>query len=196
VSARPGWIVGLAAALVLGYITWNTIRTPGQGGAGVRAGSPLPPFAAPLADSRLEGDATVQVVAGGGHPAACAVRGPGILNACQLAERGPVAIAFLFVPSKRCEAQVDTLDRVRARFPGIGFAAVAIRGRRESVRAAVARHGWRLPVAWDADGAVANAYAVSVCPTIVLARRGGRVAQTLIGVHDEAALARAVGALR
>lgn len=195
-SARPGWIVGVVALVVLGYITLNTIRTPGQGGAGVRAGAELPPFAAPLADGRLDGDASVQVAAGGGHPAACTVRGPEVLNSCQLAERGPVVLAFLFVPSERCERQLGVLDRVRARFPGVGFAAVAIRGSRSSVRAAIARGGWRLPVAWDRDGAVSNAYAIAVCPTIVLARRGGRVLESLIGVQDEATLSREVARLR
>ena len=48
---------------------------------------------------------------------------------------------------------------------------------------------------WDRDGAVANAYAVSVCPTITLARRGGRVAETLLGAQDEATLGRAVARL-
>jgi hypothetical protein len=39
---------------------------------------------------------------------------------------------------------------------------------------------------------VANAYAVSVCPTLMLARRGGRVVQSLVGVQDEATLERAI----
>jgi hypothetical protein len=196
VSGRPGWIVGVAAALVLGYITWNTISTPSQGGAGVRAGAQLPPFAAPLATSALDGVATVQVEAGGGHPAACSVRGPSVLNSCQLAERGPVVLAFGFVPSKRCEQQFGVVDRVRVRFPHVAFGAVAVRGKRSDIRAAIASGGWRLPVAWDRDGAVANAYAVSVCPTMVLARRGGRVLESLIGVHDDASLAREVARLR
>jgi hypothetical protein len=196
VNGRPGWIVGVVALVVLGYITLNTIRTPGQGGAGVRAGSQLPPFAAPLAAGRLDGDASVQVRAGGGHPAACTVRGPDVLNSCELAERGPVVLAFLVVPSGRCERQVGVLDRVRARFPDVGFGAVAIRGSRADVRAAIARGRWRLPVGWDRDGAVSNAYAIAVCPTIVLARRGGTVLKSLIGVQDEATLAREVARLR
>jgi hypothetical protein len=194
VSGRPAWIVGVAAAIVLGYITWNTIRTPSQGGAGLRAGAQMPPFAAQLATSAdpRDFDATLQPRAGGGHPAACDVRGPGVVNSCALAERGPVVLAFLIVPSKRCEAQMTVIDRLRTRFPSVGFAGVAIRGSRADVRAAVARGGWKLPIAWDRDGAVANAYAVSVCPTLMLARRGGRVVQSLVGVQDEATLERAI----
>lgn len=196
-SGRPAWIVGVAAAIILGYITWNTIRTPSQGGAGLPAGASLPPFAAQLATSgdRRDFDANVQHAAGGGHPAACDVRGAGVVNSCALAERGPVVIAFLIVPSKRCENQMNVIDRLRARFPSVRFAGVAIRGSRDDVRAAVARGGWKLPVAWDRDGAVANEYAVSVCPTLVLARRGGKVVKSLVGVRDEATLAREIGAL-
>jgi hypothetical protein len=197
VSGRPAWIVGVAAAIVLGYITWNTIRTPSQGGAGVPAGASLPPFAAQLATAptRAEYDANVQPTPGGGHPAACDVRGAGVVNSCALAERGPVVIAFLIVPSRRCEDQMTVIDRLRAKYPSVGFAGVAIRGSRDDIRAAVARNGWRMPIAWDRDGAVANEYAVSVCPTVTLARRGGRVVRTLVGVRDAAALEREIGAL-
>jgi hypothetical protein len=197
VSGRPAWIVGVAAAIVLAYITFNTIRTPSQGGAGLPAGASLPPFAAQLATSpdRRDFDANVQPAAGGGHRAACDVRGAGVVNSCALAERGPVVLAFLIVPSKRCEEQMSVIDRLRARFPSVGFAGVAIRGSRPDIRAAVARGGWTLPIAWDRDGAVANEYAVSVCPTLILARRGGRVVKSLVGVRDAGALEREFAAL-
>ena len=39
---------------------------------------------------------------------------------------------------------------------------------------AIRERGWKLPVAYDHDGAVANAYAVAICPTITFARRGRR----------------------
>jgi hypothetical protein len=191
----PGRILALAFAAALVWIGWNTLHTEGPGGRGLRAGAALPPFAAPLAASTLEGDANVRVRGEDGHPAACRVRGPDILNSCQLAERGPVVLGFFITRSARCLDQVDVLDRLRARFPDVGFAAVAIRGARDDVRADVRARRWRLPVAWDRDGAVANAYAVSVCPTITLARRGGRVARTLLGAQKEAALARAVRGL-
>jgi hypothetical protein len=163
----------------------------------VPAGASLPPFAAQLATSAdaRDFDATVQRAAANGHPAACDVRGAGVVNSCALAERGPVVIAFLIVPSKRCEEQMTVIDRLRARFPSVGFAGVAIRGSRAEVRAAVARGGWKLPVAWDRDGAVANEYAVSVCPTLTLARRGGKVVKSLVGVHSPAELEREIGAL-
>jgi hypothetical protein len=190
VSGRSGWIVGVAAAVVLAYITWNTIRTPSQGGAGVAAGRSLPAFAAQIATSANPRDFDANV-----SGRACDVRGPGVLNSCALAERGPVVLAFTIVPSRRCEDQMSVIDHLRARFPHVGFAAVAIRGKRDEIRAAVQRGGWKLPVGWDRDGAVANEYAVSVCPTIVLAHRGGKVAGSLVGVQGEAKLAREIAAL-
>jgi hypothetical protein len=190
VSGRPAWIVGVAAAVVLAYITYNTIRTPSQGGAGLPAGRPLPAFAAELATSAQPRDFDANV-----SGRACDVRGAGVLNSCALAERGPVVLVFAIVPSRRCEDQMTVIDRLRARFPRVGFAGVAIRGKRSAVRAAVARNRWQLPVGWDRDGAVTNLYAVSVCPTIVLAHRGGEIAESLVGVQSEARLAREIAAL-
>jgi peroxiredoxin len=195
VTQRPGRIAVVAAVLVLAWITWNTLHTSGPGGRGPRSGEVLPPFAAPIATSSLQGDANVRVRPVDGHPSACQVRGPDVLNSCQLASRGPVVLAFFITRSQGCLDEIDALDRLRPRFPGIGFAAVAISGARRDVSADVRRRHWRLPVGWDHDGAVADAYGISVCPTVTLARRGGRVVRTIIGEQDEAQLAKAVGAL-
>ena len=84
------WIVGVVVLLAIAYITLNTLRTEAPGSRGVAPGSQLPPFAAPLATSRLEGDANVATKPGSGDKGArpaCAVRGPDIVNSCALAER-------------------------------------------------------------------------------------------------------------
>jgi hypothetical protein len=185
---RPGVLVGVLVVAVMVYIVLNTLRTEGPGSRGVAAGEPLPPFAAPLALSDLDGDANVS-------DKACSVRGAKILNVCALAERGPVVLAFFAEPSERCDDEVDTLDRLRARFPDVQFAAVAIRGDRGPLRERIRARGWRLPVGWDRDGAVANAYAVAVCPAITLARRGGTVVKTLLGSQTPEELERAIGEL-
>jgi hypothetical protein len=203
--ARPAgrstvsWIVGVAVVAILAYITLNTLRTDAPGSRGVKPGSPLPPFAAPLALSKLDGDANVATHADDGdrgHRAACDVRGPGILNSCRLAARGPVVLAFLATRSQRCEEQVDALERVRADYPDVSFAAVGIRGSRDDLRAAIRRRGWTLPVAYDHDGAVANAYAVAICPTITFAYKGGRVQGTSLALLDGRALRRRIELLR
>jgi hypothetical protein len=149
----------------------------------------LPPFAAPLALSRLEGDANVSVDA-------CEVRGRDVLNVCELAEQGPVVLAFFAEPSDRCDDQVDALDRLRAKYPDVRFAAVAIRGDRDDLRRLVRERGWRLPVGHDRDGAVTNLYRVAVCPAVTFADRGGDVRGTAIGSLSERELEARVERLR
>ena len=189
-SSRYTWVVGVVALLALAYITLNTLGTDAPGSRGVPKGEKLPPFAVPLALSNLDGDAQVD-------PAkACRVRGPKVLNSCELAEHGPVAIAFFAIRSKRCERQIDLLDRVRRNFPDVGVAAVSVRGDRGRVRRVVRRHRWGMPVGYDHDGAVTNAYAVAICPTITFARRGGKVAGTSFALLGERALSARLEALR
>jgi hypothetical protein len=178
---RSGLLVGVLAVAAIAYITLNSARTEGPGSRGVAAGQELPAFAAPLALSRLDGDANLS-------DRACRVRGPDILNSCELAERGPVVLGFFAVPMDRCIEQIDVLDRLRGRFQDVQFAAVAILGEREELRRRVRERGWELPVGHDEDGAVVNTYAVAVCPQITFARRGGEVVETTFGSQDEAQL--------
>ena len=185
------WIVGVVVVLAFAYITLNTIRTDAPGSRGLDPGDPLPPFAAPLALSRLDGDANLATKPGEGQQGdrpACEVRGPDVLNSCQLAEKGPVAIAFVAARSAACDRQVDVLERVRSDYPDISFAVVGIRGDRDELRRTIRRRGWTLPVAWDRDGGVANAYAVAICPTVTFAYAGGRVQGTSLSTIEGAAL--------
>jgi hypothetical protein len=178
-------VIGVLALAAIAYIGINTLRTEGPGSRGPAAERELPPFAAPLALSDLEGDANVS-------GRACSVRGPDVLNSCELAERGPVVLAFFAEPVERCDDEIDRVDRLRTRFPNVQFAAVAVRGSREALRSRVRERGWELPVGHDRDGAVANLYGVAVCPTIALAARGGTVVRTLLGSQDDAQLSAAI----
>jgi hypothetical protein len=173
--------------IAIGYITLNTIRTDAPGSRGLDPGDPLPPFAAPLALSSLDGDANLATKpnqGGQGDRPACEVRGRDILNSCQLVEKGPVVIAFVAARSEQCDRQVDILERVRADYPDISFAAVAIRGDRDDLRRTIRRRGWGLPVGWDRDGGVANAYAVAICPTVTFAYADGKVEGTSLRLID------------
>jgi peroxiredoxin len=197
---NSGWLVALVAFLVFVYITINTLRSDGPGSSGIAAGRQLPPFAVPLALSDLTGDANVATrghEGAAGHRPACDVTDPRALNVCTLEQRGPVVLAFLVTGSSGCDEQLDAMQRLTARFPQVGFAAVAIKGDRAKLRTLVRTHGWSFPVAQDADGAVANLYGVAVCPTVVFAYRGGRVRETAIGTAtvNAATLSRKVGAL-
>ena len=106
-------------------------------------------------------------------PAACA--GRGCSTAARWRERGPVALVFVVTRGGRCTAELDRLERVRRRHPGVQVAAVAVRGDRGDLRALVRSRGWGFPVAHDRDGAVANLFGVAACPqvTYVLPGRPG-----------------------
>jgi hypothetical protein len=195
---KGGWLVGVVAVVVLAYITLNTLRTEGIGPRGLERGTRLPPFAVPLAASATEDqDANVATRQEGEVPPACEVRGRDVLNVCELAERGPVVLAFVVTDAGDCAEQVDVLDRVAPRFPRVGFAAVAVREDLGDLKRRLAERGWRVPVGYDHDGAAANLYGVgAVCPLFTFAGRDGRVAGTAVGVLDERELAARAAALQ
>jgi hypothetical protein len=197
VSGRPTWIAIAAGLAVLAYITWNTLSTPATSSTGVPAGTHLPPFAAPLVTSDLEGDANVARHAhqgAAGIEPACAVSDPRALNSCTLVRRGPLVLAFFTDGSGRCTKPLDAMQELASRHRDVGFAAVAIRGNRGDVRTTVQQHGWSFPIAQDRDGAVANIYGIAICPSVVLVYRGGGVMRTALGSEETtaAALERAV----
>jgi hypothetical protein len=192
-SSRYLWVVGAAAFVLIAVLIVATLQKgPGRGARGVPDGHAMPPFAVPLALSDLDGDANVATKAGEGSAGAvpaCSVHGPRVLNGCALRDRGPVVLAFFALRGKDCIRQLDGLQRVSRSVPGVGFAAVAIRGDRADLKALIRRHGWTFPVGYDHDGALAEAYHVQVCPQITFARRGGRVTETTFGLLDDTALA-------
>ena len=196
--SRYGWFLGVVVVLVIAYVSLNTARSHGPGSEGVRVGQRIPPFAAPLATGPVDGDVNVARRAGqgaAGRRPACDVRGRGIVNVCELWERGPVVLAFLATRGARCMGELDALERARAGHPGVQFAAVSIRGDRAELRALVRRHGWRFPVAYDRDGILANVYGVAVCPQLTFALPGGRVTATSVGELDRPGLERRLVAL-
>jgi hypothetical protein len=197
-TRRYGWVAAAAAVALIAYVSLNTLRTHAVGARGLAAGTRIPPFAAPLALGDLSGDVNVARRAGqgsAGNRPACSVRGPGILNSCELAERGPFVLAFLATRGTRCTRELDGLQRVRGRHPGVQVAAISIRGGRGDLRALVRRHRWGFPVAWDRDGILANLYGVAVCPLVTFALPGGVVQATTVGELDDAALDRRLGSL-
>jgi peroxiredoxin len=118
---------------------------------------------------------------------------------CLLVKRRPLVLGFFVTNSSQCEREVDTMQSLAARrgLRGVGFAAVAVNGSHAATAKAVRTHGWTIPVAYDADGAVGGLYGISACPILELVDRGGTVAQRLIGEHwlNRGALAVRVRAL-
>jgi hypothetical protein len=185
------WIVPFLLVALLAWVTLNTLTGDSPGSKGLPAGAKLPPFALPLSSSTCQGRCDANIATGSGQDKAgprpaCDVRRPDVLNSCQLAERGAVVLAFVFEPVRACRDQLGVLDRVRARHPDVAFAAIDVRADGASARK-LAR-GLELPVGYDHDAAVADEFAVVVCPTIVFARRGGVVSESTTHALDEAAV--------
>jgi hypothetical protein len=179
---RYGRYVGLLALVIVALITVNTIVTKPNGDKGIEPGHPLPPFAVPLALGNVVGDADIASSADqgvAGRVPACQERGAQILNVCQLYERGPVVLA-LFVDSGSCPAVVSDLQALVPSFPGVQFAAVAIKGERAALRRLVRTRGLSLPVGVDRDGALAGLYKVASCPQVTFAYPGGIVQSSAI----------------
>jgi len=178
-TRRYGWAVGaVAAVLVIAFLIYS-LTARHSGTEGVPAGGQLHGFAAPLAASTLNGDANLS------PPCTLAHHDRRALNVCLLAGRAPLVLAFFVTGSSPCEREIDTMQALASRpaLRGIQFAAVAVGTSHAAAAKAVRAHGWTIPVAYDADGAVGGLYGVSACPLLELARRGGTVAQRLIGEH-------------
>jgi hypothetical protein len=168
-ASRYTWFIGVAAVLLLAVVTINTFRTEGVQTGGPARNDELVLFAVPLADapSRPDEDANLNA------KKVCGVRGEGIMNLCELRDRGPLVLGLFPSDGARCRAVLSQFERVRSRLPGVTFAAVGSGGKREDLAGE-----WSFPVGWDKDRAVASTYGLVGCPQITFAHKGGKVVQT------------------
>ncbi|MDQ6775578.1 MAG: redoxin domain-containing protein [Actinomycetota bacterium] len=177
-TRRYGWMVGGVGLIIVVVISVVSFLQHGVVTAGVPAHQRLRYFAAPLAASNLAGDANVA------HPTCSLARhDPRALNVCLLVKRAPLVLAFFVAGGKQCTQEVDAMQIVARQIPSVQFAAVAVKTGHAAAAKIVRRHGWTIPVAYDADGAVGYQYGVAVCPLVELAYRGGIVQARLIGDH-------------
>ncbi len=169
-------IFGLALVIVISVYQF---ASHGTGTTGVPPGKRIHFFAAPLATSTLSGAANLN------PPCTLARHDPRALNVCLLVRRTPLVLAFFVTGSANCTRQVDTIETVAREFSprDVRFAAVAVGASHSSVATQVRSHRWTIPVAYDVDGRVGAQYGVQICPLIELAKRGGIVADRLIGNH-------------
>ncbi len=195
---RYGRYTGLLGVILLLALLIHTLFISSSDPTGIAPGGRLAPFAVPLALGSLDGDADVATHANDGEAgrvAACAERGPQILNVCELYEQGPVVLA-LFVDGGSCTSVLARMQALVGAYPGVRFAAVAVRGERGSLRKLIGRLGISFPVGIDSDGAVADLYKVFTCPQVNFAYRGGVVqARALLGNASPASLRARVSAL-
>ena len=189
---RFAWLVGFAAIVVVAAISIHGARPDAPGARGLKAGARLPPFAVPLATSDIvcddasdPCDANVARAAGqgrAGNRPACAVRGPTVLNICEINERGPLVLGLVASRAASCTRDFDRLATIARDRPRLQVAAVVIGGSLSQAREVVRGRGWRHhPVGWDRDGALAALYGVAVCPYVTVVRADGRVQGTLAG---------------
>jgi hypothetical protein len=188
---RYGRWVGVIAIVFLALVTLNTVLTPPNGADGIAPGKAAAPFAVPLATGTLRGDANVATRSDDGEAGrrpACAVRGPRILNLCQLYEAGPVVLA-LFVDGGGCAHVLGEMQALAPRYPQMAFAAVSIKGDRGDLRSLVRRERLAFPVGIDEDGALVPLYKVASCPQLTLVLPGGVVqSKALLGTPSPATL--------
>lgn len=200
---RPGnryaWLVGIVMLMVVSVLfVTSSLPNSGEGLRGPQVGKRLPDFAAPSADSNLSGVANVRQATGGSESAgknpACELLADGVVNVCELRKK-PLVLTFLVTRGADCEPQVDRVERMRADFKQVNFAAVVSGNDREEVGDIVRRRGWTMPVAVDEDGAVVNLYGVGVCPTTVFSTPGGVVGRVELGNLTEDQLRARIRAL-
>jgi hypothetical protein len=192
--------------IFLAVIVVALIRTVGGGSGEGTLGLdqqpprwPLPEFAVPAAAGQLEGDANVAQddCESAAVPCpedtrrtpACRIATPGAIRVCDLFDL-PLVISFWFTKGGNCTNQQDVVDAVYRRYRGrVNFLSLDVRDDRGTVRDLVRQHGWRLPVGYDRDGAVASLYKVGGCPTFAYVYPGGTLESAGIGDLTAAQLA-------
>jgi hypothetical protein len=192
---RYSVIVGL---FFLVLIVVATINTLGSGGGEDTLGLdrqpprwPLPEFAVPAAAGPLEGDANVAqddcessdvpCPQDARRAPACEIASADAIRVCDLFDR-PLVISFWFTKGGDCADQQDAVESVYERYRGrVNFLSLDVRDDRDTVRELVRQHGWKLPVGYDRDGAVASLYKIGGCPTFAYAYPGGTLQSASIG---------------
>jgi AhpC/TSA family len=170
--------VGILFLVVIGFAAFNLLDDGGSPASGLRNGDPLPKFAAPSATGSLRGDANVS-------SRACQVKLRDAIRVCDFFDRPLVLVVWFSRCGGHCEPMLDLVERIRGRFPNVGFLGLDTRDSEEEAREAVLENGWRFPMAVDRDGAVGTLYGIKVGPTTYFAYPGGVVAGSAVGELDE-----------
>lgn len=193
---KPGYgrYVGLLGLVILALITINTIVTKPNGARGIEPGRAIPPFAAPLALGTLNGDVNVARhtdEGAAGRIPACDVHEAGALNICEQYRGRPLVLA-LFVNGESCPGVLSEMQALAGAFPGVNFAAVAIKGERGSLRKLMRKQGLtRVQVGFDSDGVLVGLYKMASCPQVSFVLPGGVVQSPALLVTPSRATLRA-----
>jgi len=191
---RYSLAAGLIFAAVIAVAIVHTLGSKDEGTLGLdelRVRWPLPEFAVPAAAGPLEGDANVAQddCASAQVPCpvdsrrapACHIHTSGAIRVCDFFDR-PLVLSFWFSRGGNCVSQQDVVDRIDRRYRGrVGFLSVDVRDDRDAVRKLISQRGWRMPVGYDRDGAVAALYRIGGCPTFAYVYPGGTLQDASIG---------------
>ncbi len=191
---RYSLIVGLIFAAVIIIATINTLGGKDEETLGLdklEVRWPLPEFAVPRAAGQLEGDANVAqddcetsqtpCPQSDRREPACRISTPGAIRVCDYFDR-PLVISFWFSRGGNCVEQQDVVNRVYQRYGGeVRFLSLDIRDDRDTVRDLIRRHGWKMPIGYDRDGAVGSLYRIGGCPTFAYVYPGGTLQDASIG---------------
>jgi peroxiredoxin len=171
---------------VIVVVSVNTLSTKP---IGLKAGDPVPKFAAPSATGSTDKDANVN------PKKACGVSGSDAIRICDYFKRPFVMVAWFTKGCDTCRRQLDTLEALKRRFPEVEFIGLDIKDSLDNARTEVRKHGWTFPMALDRDGAVSGTYGVVVGPTTFLVYPRGILMSKVLGEVDQAELSRKVEAL-
>ena len=200
---RYSIVVGLFFLAVILVATIHTLSGGGEAESTLgldhqEQNWPLPEFAVPAAAGQLEGDAnvaqddcessTVPCPDEARREPACRISTAGAIRVCDLFDR-PLVISFWFNKGGDCADQQDVVESVYERYRDrVNFLSLDVRDGRETVRELIRQHGWKLPVGYDRDGAVASLYKIGGCPTYAYAYPGGTLQSASAGDLTEAQL--------
>jgi hypothetical protein len=204
---RYSLIAGLFFAAIIVIAMVNTVgKNEGTLGLDeVASRWSLPEFAVPDAVGRLEGDANLAqddcetsqtpCPPEARRTPACRIRTTGAIRVCDLFDR-PLVLSFWFTRGGNCVEQQDVVESAYARYRGrVNFLSLDVRDDRDTVRGLIRSRGWKMPVGYDRDGAVAALYRIGGCPTFAYVYPGGTLQEASIGELTSAQLDAHIGAL-
>jgi hypothetical protein len=208
VTNRYSLLVGLAFLVLIGIATLHTLTGGGDHILGLEDEPPrwpIPEFAVPAAVGGPEADANVYQDDCGSSSLpcpksqrrlpACQITTPGAIRVCDLFDR-PLVISFWFGTESKCEREQDVVSAVSARYRGqVNFLSLDSLDSRGSVKELIRAHGWKMPVGFDRDGAVAALFQVAVCPTFAYVYPGGTLQSSSLGELGVGGLSHHVGEL-
>ena len=180
-AARPYAIaVGGLFLVVVYHCRYQRDLELAAGLGGLSEGDPLPRFAAPAATGtsrrgRQHQSRTTPAVTASRAPQPVEVEGPPaqVVRICDFFDRPLVMVAWFTRGCGTCRSQLDTVEKVRKRFPKWASSDWTSGSRRKTREHECASNGWRFPMAVDRDGAVSNLYRVGVGPLTFFAYPGG-----------------------